>query len=230
MSKEKLKNALFKLARSNLSGLFMGFAFENLSRFIPVDKIAENELVIAFYHPARHWERHILVVPKKAIRNFLSIDLDEAQDQEMLITIYKTATEVAKKQGLYKYTVLVNGGKYQDVPQVHFHLASGKDKYDNELGQEQASKGKSMVNFESEYASVQRGLDSGEKEHLVISSKIGVASIQELNLDDVKTRAVLLGVVKTAQDVVKEIRPKGFTLLTNEGEGKTLTFHLLYER
>lgn len=231
MSKEKLKNTLFKLARSNISGFFIGFAFENLSGLIPVDKIVENDRVIAFYHPVKHWEQHILIVPKRAVKNFLSIDLEQTRDRNLLVAIFVMAIEVAKKQGLEKFTILVNGGEYQDVPQVHFHLASGKDKYGNDSGQEKnTSKGNDSIIFESEHTIVNEATDFRGKKHLVFNPKMKVASVQDLDFNDEKIQIVLLDMARTAQQMVREINPSGYTLLTNGARKETLCFHLLYEK
>ena len=46
------------------------------------------------------------------------------------------AQQLAAEKGLSEYTLLVNGGRYQDVPQIHFHLFEGKSKDGMMWGQE----------------------------------------------------------------------------------------------
>ena len=229
MSHERLKKTLFKLARSNASGLFIGFAFENLSNLIPVDKIAENDKVLVFYHPVKHWEKHVLIVPKKAIRNFLSFDLNRDTDRDTIMTVFEMATHVAREQEMEKYTILVNGGDYQDVPQVHFHLASGKDKQGNPLGEEMILDDNASIIFESKQTKVQKASDPNGKEHLILYPKIKVATIRDLDLNDETTQSIILDSIRTAQEMVHQLNPKGYTLLTNQGGEKNLVFHLLYE-
>ncbi|KKQ91371.1 MAG: hypothetical protein UT17_C0010G0005 [Candidatus Woesebacteria bacterium GW2011_GWB1_39_10] len=230
MTHEIFKKTLFRLARSNASGLFIGFAFENMSNLIPVKKVSDDDKVIVFYHPVKHWEQHLLIVPKKSIRRFLSLNLDDSESRELLLSIYKTATETATKQGMHKYTILVNGGEYQDVPQVHFHLASGKDKTGKVLGQEKY-KGldENGVIFESKYIYVQEERGPDGKISIVFSPKEQIAPIGDLNFDDEKVRLVLTDLMRTSQQIIRRLNPKGYTLLTNQGVGKKLSFHLLYE-
>ncbi|MFZ5391589.1 MAG: HIT domain-containing protein [Patescibacteria group bacterium] len=167
-----LKKYLFKLARSNFSGYFIGFAFEKLSPFIPVEKITENKYVIVFHHPVKHWQRHILIVPKKSIRNFLSINLDNDWGKEMIISVFKTGIRVAKTQKIDKYTILVNGGKYQDVPQVHFHLASGNDKLGGVLGDEKTQfSSNNKIVFESSSTGIYSIYDDKIKKHFIVKPK-----------------------------------------------------------
>lgn len=231
MFKEKLKKTLFSLARSNVSGYFIGFIFEHLPGLIPVDKIAENKQVIVFYHPVKHWEKHVLVVPKKSTRSFLSFDLNSSSDQNLLITILKEATITARHLEMDMYTILVNGGKYQDVPQVHFHLAHGKDKQGIALGQEKYSViDKKLYFSESDNTYVQQVHDPKGKKHLLLLPKKTISSIGNLNFDDDRVRFAMIDLLKTAQEAIHQLNPKGYTLLVNQKDEKLLSFHLLYEK
>jgi diadenosine tetraphosphate (Ap4A) HIT family hydrolase len=231
MFKEKLKKTLFGLARSNVSGFFIGFIFENLSSLIPVEKITENKRVIVFYHPVKHWEKHILIVPKKSTRSFLSFDFNNSRDQDLLTTILKEATQTARLLKMDTYTILVNGGKYQDVPQVHFHLASGKDKQGVPLGQEEYGVIDKRLYFsESDNTYVQQVHSSKGKKHLVLLPKKAITSIGGLNFDDDRVRFAVVDLLKTAQEAVRQLNPKGYTLLVNQKGERFLSFHLLYEK
>lgn len=90
---------------------------------MPIDRLVENEHLVAFYHPKPAYKVHILIVPKKEIR---SLDDLTPADAPLLGEIFSAAKELVGGLGLEQqgYRLLVNGGVYQDVKQIHFHLVS----------------------------------------------------------------------------------------------------------
>ena len=82
-------------------------------------------MVLAFWHPKPFWEQHIVIVPKKKVLN-----LDEAKDTdfELIGHVCKVAAKVINDLNLKApgYRLLTNGGKYQKVHYLHFHLGAGK--------------------------------------------------------------------------------------------------------
>lgn len=123
--KESIGQKLFALAKTPLGDLIVGLAFGKLSNFLPVKKIKETEKVIVFWHPKPFWEKHILIVPKKQIRNIVEVGLE---DMIYIDEVYRVVGEVIKELGWEKggYSLLTNGGSRQEVNQLHFHLQSGE--------------------------------------------------------------------------------------------------------
>ena|SRR3989344_3285677 len=120
-----LSKKLFSLAKTPIGDLIVGVAFSKFSRFLPVKRIKETEKVIAFWHPKPFWEQHILIVPKKSIKSLTSLN---ETDTTYLHDIFKVSTEIIKELGWEKdeYSLICNGGQRQEVNQLHFHLAKGK--------------------------------------------------------------------------------------------------------
>ncbi len=116
---------LFSLAKTSLGDIMVGIAFGKFSNLLPVRRIKETGKVIAFWHPKPFWEKHILIIPKKQIRNLTSL---KYEDGEYLYEVFKVAGEIVKELGWEKegYSLLANGGRRQEVNQLHFHLNSGK--------------------------------------------------------------------------------------------------------
>ena len=116
---------IFQIAKTPLGDLIVGIAFGNFAGLLPVKKVKETDKVLAFWHPKPYWEKHILIVPKKAIKNIP--ELKEA-DYPYINEVYKVAKEVVTELGWDKdgYSLLTNGGNRQEVNQLHFHLNSGK--------------------------------------------------------------------------------------------------------
>lgn len=114
---------LFMLARSKIGGSIIGWSFAHMTALMPVNKLYETKLVLAFYHPKPAYNTHILIVPKRAIKSFT--DLSEA-DLPVVNDVITTAQHLVQELQLAEkgYRLLVNGGAYQDVKQIHFHLVS----------------------------------------------------------------------------------------------------------
>ena len=116
---------LFSIAKSRAGTLITGWSFAHLSALIPVDKLYETEWVVAFRHPKPSYPTHILIVPKRQIQSLLA--LTEA-DLPVLGEVVKAAQHLARTLALEEkgFRLIVNGGAYQDVMQIHWHLVSGE--------------------------------------------------------------------------------------------------------
>jgi len=121
-----MKSLLFKISKSKIGDLIVGIAFGKLSKLLPLDKIIESDKAIAFWHPKPFYKTHILIVPKKAIKN---ISLIKDEDLEYIAECYSLINKVVVKLNLEKggYSVITNGGNRQEVNQIHFHLYSNEN-------------------------------------------------------------------------------------------------------
>lgn len=95
-----------------------------MSFALPVDRLSETATLLAFHHPHPAYPLHILLVPKKPIATLAA--LDPAADGAFLVDVYSTAQGLVEQFRLAEsgYRLIVNGGKYQDFPYLHFHLIS----------------------------------------------------------------------------------------------------------
>ena len=116
-----MKRLLFRLARSRLAGLFIGWIFRTMSWAIPVERLAETPSLMAFHHPKPSYKLHILIVPKRNHPN-LATAPDSDFQRDLFVTVAKLVKELGLEQSNYR--LICNGGNYQDVPQLHFHLIS----------------------------------------------------------------------------------------------------------
>lgn len=96
-----------------------------IDREIPADIVYEDEQTLAFrdIHPVA--PVHILIVPKKHIDRIEN--MTEA-DQPLLGHMVWVATEIAKKEGLGGYRLVMNNGETggQTVFHIHLHLMGGR--------------------------------------------------------------------------------------------------------
>jgi histidine triad (HIT) family protein len=100
------------------------FLFTRMSFTLPVQRLRETGTLLAFHHPQPAYPLHILLVPRRAIASLAELDpvLDASFLADLLTTVQSLVAEFRLEQAGYR--LLVNGGKYQDFPYLHFHLIS----------------------------------------------------------------------------------------------------------
>ena len=115
---------LYALACSSVGSRIIGWIFTYMSFAIPVDRLYESKALLAFHHPRPSYPIHILFVPKKAIRSLSDL---RPEDNGFLVEVFGTVQRLVKELDLAAsgYRLIVNGGEFQDVPQLHFHLVVG---------------------------------------------------------------------------------------------------------
>jgi histidine triad (HIT) family protein len=99
----------------------IGWLFAHMSFAIPVKRLRETETLLAFHHPKPSYPFHVLLLPKKAITSLKEFD---STDTSFLTDLYSTVQNLVEEFHLSAYRLIVNGGEYQDFPQLHFHLIS----------------------------------------------------------------------------------------------------------
>ena len=65
------------MAKTPIGDYIVGTTFESLSGALPIKRVYENDQVIAFWHPKPFWEQHVLIVPKKKIKNIVSLQYSD---------------------------------------------------------------------------------------------------------------------------------------------------------
>lgn len=108
-----------KLSRSRFVRAFIGWMFAHMSFAIPVKRLRETDTLMAFRHPKPVYPFHVLILPKKAVASLT--DLDSA-DTTFLTDLYSSVQSLVEEFKLPAYRLIVNGGEFQDFPQLHFHL------------------------------------------------------------------------------------------------------------
>ena len=87
---------------------------------LPSTKEYEDDNVVVFKNIKPSAEIHLLIVPKKHVATFM--DLTNEMD-----SLVHAAQQVIKDKDIGSgYKLVVNGGKYQEVPHFHLHLLAGK--------------------------------------------------------------------------------------------------------
>lgn len=116
-----LSKAAFFIVRLVPIRLLIGWIFQYMSFAIPAQKLRQTNTLLAFYHPYPAYPVHILIVPRRAVPG---LDALKDSDQDFLVDLFSVVQSLVIDLNLNErgYRLVVNGGKYQDIPQLHFHL------------------------------------------------------------------------------------------------------------
>ncbi len=84
----------------------------------------ETKEVIAFDSISPVAQHHIIIIPKEHISSFSDLEEDH---KDIFIKMAKAAQKVITKRKISNgYKLIFNGGKYQSVKHIHWHLLGGK--------------------------------------------------------------------------------------------------------
>lgn len=120
---------LFALARTRVGAVCVHLGITYLSRWLPITRVYDSDTVVAFCHPRQAYPVHVLIVPK---RGAAGIEAIGPADGPLIAGVVAAAQQVAQTLGIDRggYRLVVNGGAYQDVRRLHFHLISEADPVD----------------------------------------------------------------------------------------------------
>ncbi|CAN5335142.1 histidine triad nucleotide-binding protein [soil metagenome] len=91
---------------------------------IPTNVEFENDSVISFPSNDPVAEFHFIIIPKKHIISVLDI---EDNDKDIFMEMVKAAEHLIKEKNISDgYKLIFNGGKYQSIKHLHWHLLAGK--------------------------------------------------------------------------------------------------------
>jgi histidine triad (HIT) family protein len=100
------------------------WSIDHMSTFLPIQRLRETEHIIAFHHPEPTYPLHILIIPKQPIKQFMDLS---SSDNGLIMEMIQVVQTLVEELNLDHegYRLIVNGGKYQSLPRLHFHLVSG---------------------------------------------------------------------------------------------------------
>ena len=98
-----------------------------IDKEIPANIVYEDDDFLAFYDVQPQAKVHVIVIPKKEIKN-----LDEATEEDMLLlgklqlTIAKIARELGISKDGYRVITNINENGGQTVFHMHYHILGGE--------------------------------------------------------------------------------------------------------
>jgi histidine triad (HIT) family protein len=121
-----MKRSLFWLARTRLGGLLIKLLFVNFIFAFPMKRLRETDTLMAIFHPRPSHKLHILIVPKLKYDTIFDIPPNENEfTNDLFETVKSLIREFSLEDGAYR--LILNGGDYQEVDHLHFHLISDDD-------------------------------------------------------------------------------------------------------
>ncbi|OGM23186.1 hypothetical protein A2961_03580 [Candidatus Woesebacteria bacterium RIFCSPLOWO2_01_FULL_39_21] len=94
---------------------------------LPSTKEYEDKDVLVFQNIKPAAETHLLIVPKKHKSSFMDLSGSD------ISSMFEVAQKLIKDKKLSDgYKLVFNGGKFQFVPHIHWHLLAGKFEKDFE--------------------------------------------------------------------------------------------------
>jgi len=106
-------------------GLFIfHWMLTHMTFALPVDRLRETETLLAFHHPRPGYPLHVILMPRAPIATLA--ELNPIADAAFLADLFATVQDLVKEFQLAEggYRLIVNGGKFQEFPHLHFHLIS----------------------------------------------------------------------------------------------------------
>ena len=96
-----------------------------IDRELPADIVYEDNRCLAFRDINPAAPTHVLVIPKKPIDR---VENMSSGDEELLGHLVYVSTQIAKKEDLGGYRLVINNGEEagQSVFHVHLHLLGGR--------------------------------------------------------------------------------------------------------
>lgn len=96
-----------------------------LSGKLPVERVFEDERVLAFHHPQPAARPHVVVVPKQHVSSLLA---PETLDGDLLVSMVTAVQQTVKRIGFEASTgfyVRANAAAPGVTPHLHWHVLPG---------------------------------------------------------------------------------------------------------
>lgn len=121
-----MERLLLRFIRTSLGGLLTRLLFTSFSFVLPMKRLRDTSTLMAFFHPQQSHKLHILIVAKQKYETILDIPPDEIEfKKDLFDTVKSLIKEYNLEEGAYR--LIMNGGDYQDVDHLHFHLIADDD-------------------------------------------------------------------------------------------------------
>jgi len=99
------------------------FCEDVLTGRAPIDRVYEDDLVLAFHHPRPIAPKHVVIIPKRHTPSLLG---PEALDPVLLVALLRAVQTVAARLdvGAHGVKLSVNAGAPGVTPHLHWHVTS----------------------------------------------------------------------------------------------------------
>ncbi len=116
-------NLLHQFGRSKSVQRLIAWLIRSVPNLLPIQLLYLSHNLVAFSHPQPLYPFHVLIIPRAKIVNLQALS---SADAPLLEECLSAILHIVSQYELSNcgYQVIVNGGEFQQFPQVHFHLIS----------------------------------------------------------------------------------------------------------
>ncbi len=225
-----IKNLLVRIARNPLSSFFIGGIFQYFSFILPVKKLYEDKSIVVFYHPLPCWQFHCLAVPKRKISSFQKLDPSTNSRCNLVKDIFQSLQKIALEKELRDYKIMVNGGSYQDVPQLHFHLGSGDLENEQKLRYKWQKPGKNHQRSQYQSAILYPCPAPQREVHYIITTIEDIPFFPQIDFTNQRNIDSFIDILILAQRTISSDELNAYSLITEvviDSPDPRLCFHLV---
>lgn len=103
-----------------------GWGLELAPFALPVKPLRQARHWMVFNHPHPSYAVHIMLVPRKNVTDWMSVEPGQ-MDLESTKEFIELTQSIILEYNLIEtgYRLILNGGSYQTFPHMHVHLVSG---------------------------------------------------------------------------------------------------------
>lgn len=220
-----IKKLLFKIAKGFFMGKIVGNAFRYCSWAIPVKKVYNDKEILAFYHPRPSYENHMIISPKRAIKNLQQMKSDCFS--KYLVKILEVAKDISEAHSEHadSFVIVANGGKRQEVQQVHFHMFTNHEIVNGYSVQKEAGE----VFFADKYSCVLGHPNPNWEIHFVMKPMLSFRTVENEEYKYKYYRSVLQSI--DLLNVEFNIVQRGYSLVCRcdeqESDVRCPVFHII---
>ncbi len=121
--KHRLAALCLFFARTQVGGRLAVWYLRRTGFAIPFRRLRETPDLLVFRHPSPSYAFHALIVPRRRIASLEEITPGDAP---FLVEVFSVSQALVEEYHLERtgYQLVINSGKYQEFPWLHFHLIS----------------------------------------------------------------------------------------------------------
>jgi histidine triad (HIT) family protein len=91
-----------------------------------VQKVFENDRILAFHHTKPAYKTHVVLIPKESVWDIRHVE-DTSLFAEMLTVARNIIRQISQAELDAKGArIVTNVGRFQDSPHLHFHVVMGE--------------------------------------------------------------------------------------------------------
>lgn len=118
------KSLIRKAAKWNIIQKVFSWAVVHAPRLIPLTPLRETTYWIVYVHPSPAYPVHLVIMPKKELKNWMTLTVDDGQ---LFVDFIQLTQAMIRDFALEPagYRLILNGGPNQSFAHLHFHLIAG---------------------------------------------------------------------------------------------------------